>query len=320
MTMLMTPPQPPAPPRRRRWRLPKLALGVAFTALVGLAVLLYPSAASWYSAVLQAREVDGYQQEVTAIGPVGREKVLAEARSYNSALRSGAVVAANERLPFAHTSAPTTVDYDDLLAADAHGLMARLTIPAIDVDLPIYHGTSERVLEEGIGHLEGTALPVGGEGTHSVLTGHRGLATATLFTHLDRVQVGDRFQIYVFGDVLTYEVTSTIVVEPDETESLNPVPGADQVTLVTCTPLGINSQRILVTGERILPTPPADVRAAAVDAPGPGFPWWAAGLGGAVLILGGYVQRSGRPRVPRQDGPPSAPLPDSTGAAIDRAR
>ncbi|WP_372457104.1 class C sortase [Microbacterium allomyrinae] len=181
-----------------------------------------------------------------------------------------------------------------MLRADETGLMARIKIPSIGVDLPISHGTSDATLAKGVGHLEGTALPVGGASTHSVLTGHRGLADAELFTNLDRVVVGDTFTIETFGEVLTYEVTETQVVSPDQTETLYPQRGVDLVTLVTCTPLGINTHRILVTGERILPTPVRDLDAAGQRPDIPGFPWWALGASGAVVVAGAYVWFSAR--------------------------
>lgn len=171
--------------------------------------------------------------------------------------------------------------------------MGRLRIPVIDADLPIYHGTSDAVLERGVGHLQGTSLPVGGADQHSVLTAHRGLASSELFSHLDRVEIDDRFTIEVFGEVLTYRVVDTQVVRPDATESLYPQIGKDLVTLVTCTPLGVNSHRILVTGERITPTPTEDLDRAGDVPEVPGFPWWVVIIGGAVILLSAAVWRAG---------------------------
>ena len=168
-------------------------------------------------------------------------------------------------------------------------------IPAIDTDLPIYHGTTEATLLRGVGHLQGTALPVGGDTTHSVLTAHRGLAEAELFTRLNELDVGDRFVLDVFGEVLTYEVRQTQVVEPDETETLYPVTGKDLVTLVTCTPLGINSQRILVTGERITPTPIPDIEAGGQRPDVPGPPYWIAPIATGLALGILYVWWVGRP-------------------------
>ena len=281
--------------RRARWRFPFLALVIAIVCVLGAGVVLFPTVANWLSQVQQASEVGDIDAEIQDLGPDAVEQALAAADRYNANLIGGAAeLPANERLPQA-TTPEQAGDYASLLDVDSSGLMARVKVPSINVDLPIYHGTSEEVLQEGVGHLEGTALPVGGDGTHSVLTGHRGLATSELFTNLDRVEVGDTFTIEVFGEVLTYQVTDTRVVEPEETETLLPVLGQDLVTLVTCTPLGVNSHRILVTGERILPTPIRDVEAAGKPSGLPGFPWWAVILGGVILLAALYVWWSGRP-------------------------
>ena len=274
-----------------------MPLAIALISLAGASLLLYPAAAAWFSSVEQSREIDSLTQGITDLGAETLRERLAEAREYNQNLSGGgAAVAANERLPLADDPrAEDAGQYRSMLRGDTEGLMARVKIPAINVDLPIYHGTSETVLEHGVGHLEGTALPVGGPSTHSVLTGHRGLATSELFTNLDRVAVGDTFTIEVFGDVLSYRVVETLVVDPADTESLLIQPGKDLLTLVTCTPLGINSHRILVTGERLAPTPQADLDAAGASPDVPGFPWWMLGAGGAAAAAGGYVWFSGRP-------------------------
>ena len=173
--------------------------------------------------------------------------------------------------------------------------MGRLKIPSIDVDLPIYHGTSDETLGKGVGHLEGTSLPVGGIDTHAVLSAHRGLASATMFDNLDKLDTGDTFVVEVAGEVLTYRVFETQVVDPGDTQTVLPRAGLDIVTLVTCTPLGINTHRILVTGERITPTPIKDIEAAGAVPDIPGFPWWAVILPVSVLVVGLYVWRSGYP-------------------------
>jgi sortase A len=191
--------------------------------------------------------------------------------------------------------------------------MARIRIPAINVDLPVYHGTSEAVLEHGIGHLEGTALPVGGPSTHSVVTGHRGLATSELFSNLDKVNVADTFTIEVFGETLSYRVIETIIVEPDDTQNLLIQPGKDLLTLVTCTPLGINSHRILVTGERVIPTPQEDLDAAGETPDVPGFPWWMIIAGTVIAGAGTYVWLSGRP--PRTPSTTPGPAQQDAPAA-----
>lgn len=282
--------------RRARRRFPWVAAIIALGFFIGVAVFLYPSAAAWMTQYQQSQRIDGYSNAVRELNEESRHEAIQDALAYNAALLDGtSVVAAGERKPVAGDDGEAAV-YADLLRADAEGLMARIKIPAIDLDLPIYHGTADATLERGVGHLAGTALPVGGLDSHSVLTGHRGLAGAELFTRLDEVQIGDTFTIEVFGDVLTYQVRDRKVVEPDQTETLYPMRGEDLVTLVTCTPLGINSHRILVTAERILPTPLADLQSAG-ERPGiPGFPWWALILG-AVLVCGIlYVWFMSKPR------------------------
>ncbi|GAA1609521.1 class C sortase [Leucobacter chromiireducens] len=291
-----TGPSPHPPGSVRRWRRPSpVVLFVALLALAGIALIQAPSIATWYSQLEYSREIVGLNRDTGAGDVTTRAAELAAARSYNEGLTGAAVVAAGQRIPQA-VSDTDGADYDGLLASDASGLMARIKIPKIDVDLPIYHGTSDDVLQQGVGHLEGTALPVGGPTTHTVLTGHRGLAKAELFNNLDQLTPGDTFTIEVWGEVLTYRVAETKVVQPDETESLYPVFGKDLATLITCTPLGINTHRILVTGERVTPTPQRDLDAAGAEPTIPGFPWWAVWSAAGVLGVAGYVTATCRVR------------------------
>lgn len=281
---------------RNRWRMPRTALIAALIALLGTAVLLYPSVGSWFMQWEQSQLISDYAHEIHDLPAGGRDAAVTAAERYNALLTgSVAELGANERIPTSDATG-TPTDYAEQLRANEQGLMARIQIPRIDADLPIYHGTSDDTLAIGVGHLEGTALPVGGLGTHSVLTAHRGLATAELFSRLNEVEVGDTFTVSVFGEVLTYQVRETAVVEPEDTETLHPQTGEDLVTLVTCTPLGINSHRILVTAERIIPTPVSDIAAARKTPVIPRFPWWAVIAGGVVLALSMYVYRAGRPR------------------------
>jgi sortase A len=296
--------------RLRRWKPNGLLIVTALVALIGATTLTYSSAASWVSSVNQAQVVTGYQESVNHTEPTAAEQ-LAAADRYNATLSSGVEVEANTRKPVGSgTPSGTIGDYDTLLTAPT-GIMSRIQIPKIGVDLPVYHGTSDATLLRGAGHLEGTSLPVGGKGTLSVITGHRGLAEATMFTDLDRIQPGDTFTITTFGRVLTYRVFDTRVVEPSDTASLHPQQDRDLVTLITCTPLGINSHRILVTGERVLPTPAAAAKAAESAPVAVPFPWWLvfylAGLAliGLYLWWGGRV-RSVRRRQPEQSRPLAA--------------
>lgn len=283
-----------AVPRRARRRPDPVVIATVVFAMAAATVLVYTPAAQWLADVNQSLVVDRYPGEVANADPAPALQ-LEEARRYNAALSSGAILAAEANVPQGDGSGGDDIDYDRLLRTPS-GVMARIQIPGLHVDLPVYHGTSDETLRRGAGHLEGTSLPVGGEGTHAVITAHRGLPEATLFTDLDRLRVGDRFTITVFGDVLTYRVVETRVVDPADTESVRPEPGRDLLTLVTCTPLGINSHRILVTGERETPVPPAVLADASADAGGAGFPWWLVAYLAALALIAAYGLRVGRRR------------------------
>ena len=285
--------------------MPWLAFVASLIILVGACVFLYPHAASWFSQKEQSRVTEMAQakmQQPPNSDAVYRAEQIARAHAYNDALASGAIYEAGKNLATGDGElADGDLVYDDLLALTDTGFMGRLRYDALAIDLPIYHGTSDETLERGIGHLEGTSLPVGGVGTRAVLTAHRGLPTATLFNELDRAAIGDTFTIAVLDQVLTYQVVESKVIQPDETEAILADPDRDLVTLVTCTPLGINSHRILVTAERITPTPAKEIAAAAAKPELPGFPWWAVILGGVVLLLGTYVWSAVYP--PRRRAP-----------------
>lgn len=276
------------------WRCSKLNLAIAMSMLLGLGLILYPQAAAWVSQFNQSNIVFDQAQANSARAQAELSALLEEAHTYNMQLDSGALFDGGANVPEGTGRPEQGVDYWGTLNASPTGTMARLKLPAIDLDLPVYHGTSERTLLRGAGHLQGTSLPVGGDGTRSVLTGHRGLANAEMFSRLDEVTVGDTFIIEVLGEVLTYRVERVQVVEPDQTEEIRPRPGRDLVTLVTCTPLGINTQRILVTGERVTPTPAEDIEASGARPTVPGFPWWAVVFGAGAVSIAAWFVRSGR--------------------------
>lgn len=304
--------QPHAASRvRRRWKPSALTIAITAVALIALTTALYPMTASWLSAVNQAQVIDGYERKLQD-GKPSPEEQLKLAEQYNAALNAGVDLLANTNVPVGTVAENSSgLDYNRMLSLDAAGLMGRVKIPAIDVDLPIYHGTSDATLLKGAGHLEGSHLPVGGSSTRSVITAHRGLADATMFTDLNKVVRGDRITLEVFGRTLSYRVTSIEVIDPEDTGSLRPVPGKDLVTLVTCTPLGINTQRILVTGERITPTPQADLEQAGKPADA-GFPCWAPLALAGVALAGTYLWRQGLSdgaRAPRHDPTPNDPQP-----------
>ena len=274
----------------RKHALPFAALMLLFA---GLSVALYPLAASWVAQLNESQITAGMQAKVQDAEP-SRAQQLETAQEYNQALISGAILEANQRKAVGDSEAPPQLppqfpEYSELLHVDNDGLMARLQIPTIDVDLPIYHGTTDAVLQKGAGHLEGTSLPVGGIGTRTVITGHRGLATATIFTNLDKIKNGDTFTFEVMGEAFTYRVFDIKVVQPSETEQLLPDPEKDLATLVTCTPLGINSHRILVTGERVLPAPEEAVASIGQPSGLPHFPWFALPWALLALAVFGYA-------------------------------
>lgn len=214
--------------------------------LIGFAVSIYPFVAGAFMSHDQSSIVQTYSANTKSITKEQRQQMLEEAKQYNDVLyqTNGAVVGNSQEL-LSHDS------YMQLLNISDNGVMATLEIPKIDVDLPIYHGTDDDVLSIGVGHLEGTSLPVGGKSTHCVLTGHRGLPSSKLFTRLDEMEKGDYFYIDVLGKTLAYEISDIEVIEPEEVDLLSIENGKDEVSLITCTPYGINTHRLIVTGERV---------------------------------------------------------------------
>ncbi|RIY24878.1 class C sortase [Bifidobacteriaceae bacterium NR021] len=258
-----------------------------------------------------------YAKLITHSVPAPHEQ-LRRAREYNSKLSSGAIYEANTNIPTSHgATSDASQDYWDQLKVNDDGLMARLRIKKIDLDLPVYHGTEDATLLKGLGHLRGTSLPVGGKGTRSVITGHRGLASAEMFTRLDEVGKGDTFTIEVFDEILTYKVVDKIVVNPDETKKIAAVPGKDLMTLITCTPLGINTQRILVTGERVVPTPAADKALRGKKPDVPRFPWWIVACFGSLCVVGGYIWWAGLPVKKKKKTEKSDAAADAPAATSD---
>lgn len=211
--------------------------------LVGAVLLAYPTVSDWWNSFHQSRAIASYAQQVAELDNDTYEKLWSQARSYNDALSGGV-----ER--FTLTEAQQT-RYDALLDVSGTGIMGYIEIPKIKCDLPIYHGTGEAVLQIAVGHIAGTSLPVGGAGTHCVLSGHRGLPSAKLFTDLDKLEEGDTFMLRVLDETLTYEVDQIRTVLPQEVEELDMIKGEDLCTLITCTPYGINSHRLLVRGHRV---------------------------------------------------------------------
>ena len=209
---------------------------------VGLSVMLYPSVSDAVNRKHQSRAVAGYAEEVEQLSDADYQTYFDAADAYNRQLNT---------TPNAFYKPDLVSGYAQTLDISGTGIMGYITIPKISVELPIYHGTDEGVLQVAAGHLEGSSLPVGGAGTHAVISAHRGLPSAKLFTNLDELEVGDRFTITVLNRVLTYEVDQISIVLPTEIDQLLPTEGMDYVTLMTCTPYGINTHRLLVRGKRV---------------------------------------------------------------------
>ena len=210
--------------------------------LTGLSVMLYPTVSDWWNARHASRAIANYVEAVADTDEDVKKDMLEAASRYNASLTTG--------VHFKPTD-EEYAEYESLLDLTGTGIMGYIQIPSINVDLPIYHGTEEAVLQVAIGHIAGSSLPVGGEGSHCVLSGHRGLPSARLFTDLDEMEEGDIFLLNVLNETFTYEVDQVRIVLPEEVDDLAVVAGKDYCTLVTCTPYGVNTHRMLVRGHRI---------------------------------------------------------------------
>ena len=232
----------------RLWGLARLLI-----ILVGVGILVYPSVSEYLSEKNSSVAVSTYDDSIRRMEQARIEELRAQAEAYNQRLAESngfSKPALDE-----YNNPITPEDYWDILDVDGNGMMGYITIPRIHVTIPMYHGTEEEVLQVAIGHLQNTSLPVGGESTHAVLSGHRGLPSKALFTDLDQVQIGDVFYLTVLNETIYYQVDQILTVLPNETDALAITKGEDHVTLVTCTPYGVNSHRLLVRGTRMDYTP-----------------------------------------------------------------
>lgn len=210
---------------------------------VGLSLLLYPTISDYWNSFHQTRAIAAYVEEVADLSEEEYEAMFQAARDYNQSLL---------KRSFRWELSPEEIEeYNSILDVTGTGIMGYIEVPLIGVTLPIYHGTDDGVLQIAIGHLVGSSFPIGGESTHSVVSGHRGLPSAKLFTDLDKIVEGDRFVIRVLNEMTTYEVDQIRIVEPNDLSSLAISSGEDYCTMVTCTPYGINSHRLLVRGHRV---------------------------------------------------------------------
>jgi sortase A len=210
--------------------------------LVGICILLYPAFSDYWNSKTQSRAITNYESVLENLKPEDYTAIFERAHAYNQALyETDYPLRDYKQVP----------GYFDTLRVTDNDMIGYVKIDRIGVELPVYHGTSEKVLSKGVGHLEGSSLPVGGENTHSVMSAHRGLPSSKLFTDLDRVEVGDTFQVIILDQVLTYQVDFIKVIEPTDVSELQIIDGGDYCTLFTCTPYGINTHRLLVRGIRI---------------------------------------------------------------------
>lgn len=239
--------------KKRSGRLLTIVLLLCLAA--GVCLLCYPAFSDYWNSLHQSRAIASYQEAVGDLDAQRYDELLAQAQAYNAALPRD-----DGRF---RPSADEQAAYNAALDVSGTGIMGYIEIPKINVSLPIYHGTDAAVLQVAIGHIEGSSLPVGGAGTHCVLSGHRGLPSAKLFTDLDQLVEGDTFALHVLNETLTYEVDQILVVEPADVSALAIEEGKDYCTLVTCTPYGVNSHRLLVRGHRVENT---DVLSVASDA------------------------------------------------------
>lgn len=216
----------------------------------GLAVLLYPTVSNYINERNQSRVISSYDDNLTALSAADYTAYLDPAQTYNAELAASGI-SAHDAFSSGEDDTDRTGAYWSLLDLDGTGVMGYIVIDKIDLKLPIYHGTDEAVLAAGVGHLQGSSLPVGGNSTHAVLSAHTGLPSAEYFTDIDQLEPGDTFELHIFGEELTYGVDQILTVLPDELDTLAVVPGEDHVTLVTCTPYGVNTHRLLVRGTRV---------------------------------------------------------------------
>ena len=210
---------------------------------VGLSLLLYPTISDYWNSYHQSKAIASYVDSVENMDEEKLEEMRIAAQEYNRKLLSN-----NNR--FEMTDEEYS-EYEKILDVNGTGIMGYVEVPRIDVKIPIYHGTDNEVLQIGVGHIEGTSLPIGGDSTHSAISGHRGLTSSKLFTDIDQLSEGDVFMLYVLGETLTYEVDQIRIVLPDELNDLKIESGEDYCTLITCTPYGVNTHRLLVRGHRI---------------------------------------------------------------------
>ena len=272
--------------RRRRRRIAINAV-LQILAMTAVGMLVYPQAADWLSRIGHNADISGYVARVADTPSEERERILEAAYAYNDELQPGPLtdpytsLAEDEAL-----RSELYLAYEEMLRVSGTEAIGTLSYPAVGIGLPVYHGTMEDTISRGIGHLYGTSLPVGGPDTHAVLTSHSGLPHAQLFSPLHKAKMGDTFWISVLGEDHYYRVERIETVLPGQTDSLEIVAGEDWVTLFTCTPIGVNTHRLMIHAIRIPDQEALGVEEIAGDGVTLGFPWWAVWFGGGSLVLG----------------------------------
>lgn len=256
--------------------------------MFAIGLLVYPEGANWVNAIGHNSEISGYMRQVEQTPSAERQQILDAAYAYNNQLKPGPLtdpyisMAEDQELRSGLYNA-----YEEMLRISGTDAIGTISYPQVDIALPMYHGTSDEVISKGVGHMYGTSLPVGGPSTRAVLTAHSGLPNAKLFTPLHRAKVGDTFWISVLGEDHHYEVREIETVEPGDTESFQVIENEDWVTLFTCTPIGVNSHRLLVHAERVAgPADEAGDSVIAGDGVELGFPWWAVWFVGGSAAVG----------------------------------
>lgn len=258
--------------------------------MLAIGLLVYPQAASWVARIGHNSEISGYVQQVENTPSEERRRILDAAYAYNDQLQPGPLTDPYISMSEDAVQRSALYDaYEEMLRVSGTDAIGTLSYPRVDIGLPMYHGTSDEAISRGIGHMYGTSLPIGGPSTRSVLTAHSGLPNSALFTPLHQARVGDNFWISVLGEDHHYRVEKIETVEPGETESFKIIEGEDWVTLFTCTPVGINSHRLLVHAVRMPDSEAAGLGTIGGDGVELGFPWWAvwfvAGSGAVAWVL-----------------------------------
>lgn len=274
----------------------KVHLVIAVLTIGGLLIGSYPAIAQWFSNLDRAGAVTGYVESVERAGSDRLAEIREAAHAYNAAMPEVLLSDPYSKADARASNTGAWEHYREQLLVEGSETMARVSVPAGGIDLPVYHGTDDATLSKGAGHLFGSSLPVGGAGTHSVITAHTALAESKMFDGLAEVELGDTFTITVAGEEIAYRVEDISIVLPEEIEGLATQTGRDLVTLVTCTPYAVNTHRLLVRGERLDVEEAQRSEKVTAGISSAGFPWWALWVGGGAVLISGFAVWASRPK------------------------